>query len=409
MQSPDSVAGVGQSPNAIRSREGQLSPFEWYAEMRRERPVQFDEQRETWDVFRYEDVDRVLKDHDAFTANRAFDPEESSSDEDGNSDDDLPMLQTMISTDPPEQTRLRGFVDERFQPGAIREYQPRVAAVTEELLDDLENEADFDFVDEFAVPLPVIVIAELLGIPAERRDEFKAWSDALVARPEDDTEAELERVRREQERAQREMGGYFATLLEERDGGDGDDLITLAANAEELTRGEQIGFCMLLLLAGNITTTNLLTNAIWSVEEAGVTDAIRTGAVDRQRAIEEVLRYRSPIQSLKRIAVTDVELGGQRIETGDVVTLWLGAANRDPDVFDAPEAFRPERHPNRHMAFGTGVHFCLGAHLARMEADVALGQLLERFDSLDADLSDLRPLNGLYGLESLPCSASRTA
>ncbi|WP_126661765.1 cytochrome P450 [Haloterrigena salifodinae] len=408
MQSPDSVVGVGRSPNAIRSREGQLSPFEWYAEMRAERPVHFDEQRETWDVFRYEDVERVLKDHDTFTANRAFDPEKSSNDGDSDGDEDLPMLQTMISTDPPEQTRLRGVVNERFQPGAIREYQPRVAAVTEELLDDLEGEDEFDFVDEFATPLPVIVIAELLGIPAERREEFKAWSDALVARPEDDTEAELERVQREQERAQREMGGYFATLLEERDGGSGDDLITLAANAEKLTRGEQVGFCMLLLLAGNITTTNLLTNAIWSVKEAEVTDAIRTGAVDRQRAIEEVLRYRSPIQSLKRIAVEDVELNGRRIETGDVVTLWLGAANRDPAVFDAPEEFRPERHPNRHMAFGTGVHFCLGAHLARMEADVALGQLLERFERLEADLSDLQPLNGLYGLESLPCDVSRT-
>ncbi|NUB93066.1 cytochrome P450 [Haloterrigena sp. SYSU A121-1] len=409
MQSPDSVVGVGRSPNAIRSREGQLSPFEWYAEMRAESPVHFDEQRETWDVFRYEDVERVLRDHDTFTANRAFDPEKASNDGDSDGDEDLPMLQTMISTDPPEQTRLRGVVDERFQPGAIREYQPRVEAVTAELLDDLEGEDGFDFVDEFAIPLPVIVIAELLGIPAERREEFKAWSDALVARPEDDTEEELERVQREQERAQREMGGYFATLLEERDGGSGDDLITLAANAAELTRGEQIGFCMLLLLAGNITTTNLLTNAIWSVEEAEVTDAIRTGAVDRQRAIEEVLRYRSPIQSLKRIAVENVELHGRRIETGDVVTLWLGAANRDPDVFDAPEEFRPERHPNRHMAFGTGVHFCLGAHLARMEADVALGQLLERFDRLDADLSDLQPLNGLYGLESLPCDVRKNA
>ncbi|NUC71024.1 cytochrome P450 [Haloterrigena sp. SYSU A558-1] len=409
MQSPDSVVGVGRSPNAIRSREGQLSPFEWYAEMRAESPVHFDEQRETWDVFRYEDVERVLRDHDTFTANRAFDPEKASNDGDSDGDEDLPMLQTMISTDPPEQTRLRGVVDERFQPGAIREYQPRVEAVTAELLDDLEGEDGFDFVDEFAIPLPVIVIAELLGIPAERREEFKAWSDALVARPEDDTEEELERVQREQERAQREMGGYFATLLEERDGGSGDDLITLAANAEELTRGEQIGFCMLLLLAGNITTTNLLTNAIWSVEEAEVTDAIRTGAVDRRRAIEEVLRYRSPIQSLKRIAVENVELHGRRIETGDVVTLWLGAANRDPDVFDAPEEFRPERHPNRHMAFGTGVHFCLGAHLARMEADVALGQLLERFDRLDADLSDLQPLNGLYGLESLPCDVRKNA
>lgn len=399
MQSSDSVVGVGQSPEAIRSREGQLAPFEWYAEMRRENPVYFDEQRETWDVFRYEDVDRVLKDHDTFTANRALADDESSSD----ATDDMPMLKTMITTDPPEHDRLRGFVDERFQPGSIREYQSGVEKVMENLLNDFNGEEHLDFVEELSIPLPVIVIAELLDIPAERRDQFREWSNALVARPEDTTDEEVQRVQREQQQAQQEMGRYFATILAERQGGDGDDLITLAANAEDLSRGEKIGFCMLLLLAGNITTTNLLTNAIWSFEEQEITDEIRTGAIDHEAAIEEVLRYRSPIQSLKRIALEDVELNGQQIEAGDVITLWLGAANRDPEVFDAPDEFRPERKPNRHIAFGTGVHFCLGAHLARMEADVAMQYLFDHIERLDADLSDLEPLSGLYGLESLPC------
>ncbi|ELZ05696.1 cytochrome P450 [Natrialba asiatica DSM 12278] len=373
--------------------------------MRREAPVRFDERRETWDVFRYEDVNRVLKDHDAFTANRSLEDGESS----GNREEGMPMLQTMITTDPPEQIRLREFVNERFQPGSIREYQPRVKELTKDLLDDLEDEEQFDFADEFAAPLPVIVIAELLGIPADRRDQFKEWSDALVARPADDTQAEMQRVQQERHQAQQEMGGYFAKLLAERQGGADDDLITLAANTEGLSRGEKIGFCMLLLLAGNITTTNLLTNAIWSLEEQELTDAVRTGEINHNQAIEEVLRYRSPIQSLKRIAVADVELNGRHIQAGDVVTLWLGAANRDSETFDSPEEFRPERKPNRHIAFGTGVHFCLGAHLARMEADVALKQLLDRFERLDADLSDIRPLSGLYGLESLPCEVSGNA
>lgn len=403
MQSSDSVVGVGQPPEAIRSPEGQLSPFGWYAEMREENPVHYDEQRETWDVFRYDDVNRVLKDHDSFTANRSLEEDESSS----TGGDEMPMLQTMITTDPPEHTRLRGFVDERFQPGSIREYRPQVERVTEEVLDTLEDEGQFDFVDEFAIPLPVTIIAELLGIPAERREQFKSWSDALVARPEDDSQAERQRVQQEQQRAQQEMGRYFATLLQEREGGADDDLITLAANSE-LNRGEQIGFCMLLLLAGNITTTNLLTNAIWSFEEEEFTDAIRSGDIDHEAAIEETLRYRSPIQSLKRIALEDVELRGHQIHAGDVLTVWLGAANRDPDRFDAPEEFRPERQPNRHIAFGTGVHFCLGAHLARMEAAIALERFLERFDRLDADLWNCQPLSGLYGLESLPCDVSET-
>lgn len=403
MQPPSSVVGVGQAPKAIRNREGQLSPFEWYAEMRREAPVHFDEQRETWDIFRYRDIKHILKDHDTFTSNRAFGVDEPSSD----GEDDMPMLQTMIMTDPPEHNRLRGVSDDRFQSRAIREYQPRVEELTEDLLDDLKDKEQFDFVDEFAIPLPIIIIAELLGIPVERRDQFREWSNALVARPEDDTQDEMQRVQRERERAQEEMGGYFAKLLEDRQGSDGDDLITLAANMEKLNKGERIGFCMLLLIAGNITTTNLLTNAIWTFEEQGVTNRVQTGDISRQQAIEEVLRYRSPIQSLNRIAVEDVKLNSQQIQAGDVMTLWLGAANRDPEIFDAPEEFRPERRPNQHMAFGTGIHFCLGAHLARMEADVALKQLLERFERLDSNLSDLQPLNFLYGLKSLPCKVSR--
>jgi cytochrome P450 len=401
MQSPDSVVGVGQTPEAIRSRTGQLAPFEWYAKMRQESPVYFDEQRETWDVFRYEDVNSVLKDHEAFTANRSLADAESS----GTAEDDGSILQTMITSDPPEHNRLRGFVNERFQPGSIQEYQPRVEELIKDVLDDVDEE-QFDFVEEVAVPLPVTVIAELLGIPAERRDQFKDWSDALIARPEVNTEESIQRVRQQRQQAQEEMGKYFATLLEERQTGDGSDLITLAATTEELTRREQIGFCSLLLLAGNITTTNLLTNAIWCFEERGITDAIRTGDIDHETAIEEVLRYRSPIQSLKRIAVEDVELNGQQIQAGEIVTLWLGSANRDPEVFDAPDEFRPERSPNRHMAFGNGIHYCLGAPLARIEANVAVRKLLDRFERLDADLSNLQPLGDLYGLESLTCEVA---
>ncbi len=368
--------------------------------MRRESPVHFDAQRQRWDLFRYEDVNRVLTDHESFTANRGMIRDDSeNSGENGGS-----ILHTMISVDPPEHDRLRGFVNERFQPGTLREYQPRIEELTDELLDKIERTNQFDFVDEFAVPLPVTIIAELLGIPPERRDEFKEWSDSLVARPEDASPAAVKRVQEQRQQAQQEMGRYFATLLEERQNSDGNDLVTLAATAEELTREEQVGFCMLLLIAGNITTTNLLTNALWCFEEQGITDAIRTGDIDRKKAIEEVLRYRSPIQSLERVAVEDVELNGQQIQEGDVVTGWLGAANRDPERFDAPEAFRPERQPNRHIAFGTGIHYCLGAPLARIEADVAFELLLDRFETIEADLTELRPLKSLYGLESLSCN-----
>ncbi|MCO8254907.1 cytochrome P450 [Haladaptatus sp. AB618] len=396
MQSTDPVAGKSELPEAIRSRNGQLEPFEWYAEMRQRSPVHFDEQRQQWDLFQYEEVNHVLTDYESFTANR--------SGSENVTDDDGAMFQTMIMVDPPGHERLRGFVNERFQPGTLREYRPRIEELTEEVLDQIDGKDRFDFVDEFAIRLPITIIAELLGIPVERRDEFKEWSDALVARPEDGSEASIKRSQERTQWAQQQMGQYFAQLLEERQDGSGDDLITLAATSEELSRGEQIGFCMLLLVAGNITTTNLLTNALWCFEERGMTDAIRTGEIDRKQAIEEVLRYRSPIQSLDRVALEDVELNGHKIREGDVVTAWLGAANRDPELFDAPEEFRPERRPNRHIAFGKGVHYCLGAPLARIEADVAFEVLLDRFETIEADLTDLQPLYSLYGLESLTCT-----
>lgn len=213
-------------------------------------------------------------------------------------------------------------------------------------------------------------------------------------------------MQQERKAAQKEMGKYFAKLVKERQGGDGDDLITLAANADELSQQEKIGFCMILLLAGNITTTNLLTNAIWCFQEQGIMGDIRTGDIDRKKAIEEVLRYRSPIQEIQRVTSEDVELGGRQIAAGEVVNVWVGAANRDPEIFDDPETFRPERSPNQHLAFGKGIHYCLGAPLARLEADIALDQLLTRFDRIDAELSNLKPISSHYGLDSLPYQVS---
>ncbi|RJT01470.1 cytochrome P450 [Halococcus sp. IIIV-5B] len=401
MQSTDSVDSARQHPAALQSRDAHLAPFEWYAEMRSETPVHYDEQRKTWDVFRYEDVDHVLRNYEQFSADRS----DSDGDPSDDAGSDMSVLKTMISTDPPEHERLRGFVNERFQPGTLREYRPRLEELTDELIDGVEDTDRFDFVEEFAVPFPVTVIAELLGIPAERRDQFREWSSAIIARPDDPSEDAVQRMRRQRETAQKEMGQYFGKLLQERQSGEGDDLITLAATADELNMQEKIGFCMILLLAGNITTTNLLTNAIWSFEEQGITEAVRSGDIDRKRAIEEVLRYRSPIQEIQRVTTEPVELGGHEIETGEIVNVWVGAANRDPEVFDDPDAFRPERSPNQHLAFGKGIHYCLGAPLARLEADIALDRLLARFDRLDADLSELHPISSHYGLRSLPCRA----
>ncbi len=387
-----------QPPAALRSRERQLAPFEWYAKMRQEAPVHYDEQRKVWDVFGYEDVDRVLTDYELFTSDMVSTEAARFGD-----DEDHPFFRTMISADPPEHGRLRGFVADRFSPGMIREYRPRIEAVAAEFIDRVADANRIDIVDDFAYPLPVTVIAELLGIPSERRDQFKAWSDTLIARPSEDTKAAVKETQTHRKRAKQEMREYFSTLLDERADSEDDDLVTLTATTDELTREEKTGFCTLLLLAGNVTTTNLITNAVWCFEEQGVTDAVRTGAVDRTQAIEEVLRYRSPVQALRRTTTDAVEIGGQRIDAGEVITAWIGSANRDSEIFDAAAEFRPERSPNPHIAFGKGIHYCLGASLARIEADIALKALLDQFEVLSLEESEKTPLKSLYGVKELPC------
>lgn len=387
-----------QPPDALRSRDRQLAPFEWYATMRQEAPVRYDPQRELWDVFRYEDVDRVLTDHEVFSTEVDGDL--------GKNDDQSPP-KTMVRSDPPDHERLRGFVADRFTPGEMREFRPRIEDVADELFEPLADANRIDIVDDIAYPLPVIVIADLLGIPAEHRERFKAWSDDVTTRPNEDTDAALEATQNRIERARREMGTYFSELLTERAGGDDDDLVTLAANTDTLSHEEQIWFCILLLVAGNVTTTNFITNAIWCFDEGNVTDAVRTGTIDRTQAIEEVLRYRSPFQFMRRTTTEIVEMGGERIEPGETVVAWIGAANHDPTVFDAPSEFRPERSPNPHLAFGKGIHYCLGAPLARIEADVAIKALLEQFEVLVPEPGGKTPLRTLrqrlHGLEELHC------
>ncbi|WP_330630329.1 cytochrome P450 [Halocatena halophila] len=397
MPSTDQAVSLITPPAAINTTEGQLEPFEWYATMRSNEPVRFDEDRQTWDVFRYETVDRILRDPETFASDltlAAVQSPQIGSDE----------TTTMLRADPPAHERLRGFVNDRFQPGAIGEYRDRIETRTEELLDDLERDTTFDLVESFAYPLPVTIIAELLDIPTENRAQFKAWSDALIARPTEPTNGARERNAHRRYEAWTEMRSFFGELLEERHGESRSDLVALAANADDLTRDERIGFCILLLIAGNVTTTNLITNAIWCFAEEGVLDAVQSGEFDRKRAIDEVLRYRSPVQLLRRVATTDLTLGGKQIAAGDRVTPWIGSANRDSDRFDDPSKFVPSRHPNPHLAFGRGIHYCLGAPLARIEADVAIGRLLDRFETIEPTLSTLSPRPTFHGLTELQCT-----
>lgn len=378
-------------PLALQDRSAKLAPFDWYREMREESPVRYDEHRGAWDAFRYETVESILRDHERFSSAR-------------NPGDDGPP--SMLSSDPPTHTRLRSPVEGRFAPGAVTELEPAIRDLAQSLVDEaVAGENRLDVVEDVARWLPTMTIAELLGVPPAERERFKEWSDTLVAGPQL-TGGDRAGLRERQESAAAEMRTYFEAVLERRAVEPRDDLVShlVQETSEELSTPERRGIVQLLLIAGNVTTTNLIANAVWTFVEQGVVEDVAADEELRESAIEEVLRYRSPVQWTNRIATEQVEIEGHTIKAGDSIRTWIGAANRDPAVFDDPETFRPDRSPNPHLAFGQGIHFCLGAALARLEARVALSTLFDRIHAVELVDIDYRPVAStfLYGVQRLP-------
>jgi cytochrome P450 len=398
-------------PDALSSPEAWLEPFDWYREMRAESPVRYDEDRELWDVFRYADVKHVLDTDAVFSSDPSNMPNFEA--QVAESEGEPPaVLDTMLFADPPEHDRLRGVVEEFFQPRAVREQADRIQRLTEDNLDGIGT-GEFDLVSELAYPMPVDVIAGMLGVPTDDRAQFKRWSDTLVERPNAKTEAAMEEYQQRQQETQEEMSQYFSELIDARRDEPRDDLITAILEAEvgghRLSHREMVGFCNLLLVAGNVTTTNLITNAMRCfTAQPGVLDQLRAGEVKLTTAIEESLRYRSPVQAVFRVTTESVELGGQEIPAGEGIVAWLGSANRDEDVFDRADEFVPDRQPNQHLSFGHGTHYCLGAPLARLETKIALSSLLERFETIEPADTDLQPIRSsfIYGVEEYPIRVS---
>ncbi|WP_253738940.1 cytochrome P450 [Halohasta salina] len=392
-------------PDALSSRERWLEPFGWYREMRADSPVRYDTDRELWDVFRYDDVKHVLDTDAVFSADPST-AEFGDEVADGEGEPP-PVFDTMLFADPPEHDRLRGVVSDFFTPRAISNQADRIRELTEGYVDDLD--AEFDLVSELAYPMPVDVIAELLGVPTDDRAQFKRWSDTVIERPDATTEAAMEAFQQRQQETQREMSEYFSQLIDARRAEPRDDLITAIIEAEvdgqRLTERELIGFCTLLLVAGNITTTNLITNAMRCfTSQPELLDEFRADETKLSTAIEEALRYRSPVQAVFRVTAESTTLGGREIPAGEGVVAWLGSANRDERAFDRADEFVVDRQPNQHLSFGYGTHYCLGAPLARLEAKLALRSLLDRFETVEPVDTDLQPIRSsfIYGVEEYP-------
>ena len=398
--------GLQAVPKELQDRESWLEPFEWYERMREEAPVRYDPERRTWDIFRYEDVKRVLDDDAVFSVN----PREADDFVEPERPGEGLIFDTMLFQDPPRHDELRGVVDDWFQPRALADREPHFRELAGELLDDAVGaDEQLDIVKDLAYPFPVTVIAELLGVPSSDRDRFKTWSDTLVEAASDDESVDAFADRQQQ--IQMEMAQYFLEMIEDRRENPQEDLLSVIVTAESssggrLSQEEALGMCILLLVAGNITTTNLIANAVRCFAEADgdLFDELRGDDRALTSAIEEVLRYRSPVQAMSRVATEDVTMHGETIGAGDRIIAWLGSANRDERKFEAADTFRPNRSPNQHLGFGHGTHYCLGAPLARLEAKVGLSELLNRVENVQLTEAPLQPTRSsfIYGVESLP-------
>ncbi|AZB42473.1 cytochrome P450 [Bacillus sp. FJAT-42376] len=387
----------------ISTKEERYEPFGWYREMRSKTPVRYDEARGVWDVFRYEDVKFVLENKDVFSSSRSQSSQKS------------PIEQSLISIDPPKHTAMRSLVNKAFTPRAMKDWEPRIERIVRELLDDIQPGKETDVVAALSSPLPVLVIAELMGIPSHDHAKFKEWSDWVVAGPKDNSAEELQKLAENQMRTYRELYEYFAKTISFKKTEPADDIISVLVRSEidgeKLTDEEIIGFCILLLVAGNETTTNLISNTLYSFIE--YPDEYKKVKKDPdlylKSAIEEGLRYRSPVQSMSRVAKEDVEISGTFISKGSFVFAWMGSANRDEDVFEHAHLFIADRKPNPHLAFGKGIHFCLGSPLARMEAEIVLREWIKKFPDfgLSSDF-ELNPIEStfVYGLKELKVKTS---
>jgi cytochrome P450 len=315
-----------------------------------------------------------------------------------------------VFVDPPDHTRLRGLMNKAFSPRAIDGLAPRITRRVDELIDAFEGRPHIDFIREFAYPLPATVIADLLGVPLADVDLLKRWSDdlgafVLTARATPDKYARAEA-------AAREMEGYFGDLVEARRARPGDDaaswMIGAADRDARMSREELVATCVLLLFAGHETTTHLIGNGLWSLlSHPHEMARLRESAGDPafvESAVEEMLRWDGPSLAQVRIARDRLEWQGAVFEPGDRIFLMLAAAARDPAVFAEPDRFDLTRDPNQHLAFGFGIHFCVGAPLARLEARVAFPRLLQRLPRIALAPQTLRwsdnlVVRGLHSLE----------
>lgn len=391
-------------------------PYPQYEEMRVAAPLYRDRRFLGWILTRYEDVAAVLR--DPRVSSRRPTADEVIPASLASVAERVRELRTfqgrwMMYLDPPEHTRLRALVSKSFTAGTVANMRERIQGLVDDLLATARESGTFDVVQDFARPLPALVIADLIGLPREDRTIFQSWSDGIAAGMVLSArgQAALDGLI-EAHRCQRELMAYFEALIASRRARPQEDLLSGLIAAEQdgsrLDDDELIAMCVLLLFGGHETTTHLIGNSVLALlQHPGEYARLQAEPALIGRAVEEFLRFDSPVQATGRRATTDMEIGGFPIRAGEFLTPVIGSANRDPAWFHDPNQLDIGRQENRHLAFALGPHFCLGAPLARLEGQLAIGGVVGAFRSMQLAGPIVRRRHFyLRGLESLPVSGN---
>lgn len=415
----------------LMNPEIRANPYPFYAQLRVEDPVHWDEEMGFWVLTRYADIASVYTD-DRFSRAQGLMSNFQRLSEDEQSIAEpvyRSFSKTMFYADPPYHTHLRGLMNNAFTPRRVERMRPNIQRIVDELLDHVEDTGNMDVIHDLAYPLPVMVIAELLGLPTSDRARFKGWSDDLFAI--------LGTVRRSPELIEKatqslaELTEYVTALSRQRREQPRDDLLSVLlrvvdeemecphphhAQAQlprdhrstaQLTQDELVANINILLSTGHETTTHLIGNGLLALlQHSDQMQKLRTQPSLIYSAIEEMMRYENPVQITYRSAIQDAEISGKQIHTGDLINSILGSANRDLERYTDPDRFDITRNEGRHLNFGLGIHFCIGASLVRLEAEIAFNTVLRRFPNLQLSTEHFEwqehPV--FRGLKSLPVS-----
>ncbi|MGG4047039.1 cytochrome P450 [Paenibacillus favisporus] len=368
----------------FRSAVEEFSPFEWYRHHLEHDPISYNEETNSWNVFRYEDVKRVLSDYEYFSSVRARTTISVGADNEAGQHN---SGRVDLSSDPPEHRKSRSLLSAAFTPRSLKLWEPRIQEVVSQLIKDMGDEPVIDIVKSFSSALPTIVIADLLGVPSEDRFLFKEWVDHLFLPLPADNVEDVQELKRQA--ATNYYNYLYPHVIAKRSQLTDDiisDLIQAEVDGERLTDDEIVRMTMFILGAGIETTSHLLSSTFYSFlyDNDQIYGEVQANRELLPNTVEEMLRYRFHMAKMDRTVKRDNNVLGVELKKGDVVVAWMSAANMDKEVFEDPFTLNIHRSNNkRHLTFGNGPHFCLGAPLARLEANIGLGLFMDQFERIE--------------------------